>query len=70
MLHYFDYLKEQNEIRNDLFTNMIQQAGHDKTLFDSTTRNSLGELTSAEYVFQRFWVPFPHNGGIVTDHRL
>ena len=50
MLHYFDYLSEQNTIRNNLFTNMIQQAGNDRTLFASTSRSQLPQIQSAEYV--------------------
>ncbi len=63
LLHYFDYLGEQNTLRNDLFTNMIQQAGHDRNLFDTATRTSLGQIAAAEYVFQHFFGPLPSTEG-------
>ena len=49
-LHNFDYFGEQNARRNDLFTNMIQQAGHDRNLFEGTPGSQHVELKSSEWV--------------------
>lgn len=38
-LHGFDYLANQNEIRNTLHTQMMEQIGHDRNLFEGSPPN-------------------------------